>query len=46
MLNSSTLGSAMPTRSLIKRFGLAGFMFFFLKGLAWLSVPALLTLLR
>lgn len=26
----------------IKRFGVAGFLFFFIKGLLWLIVPALL----
>ena len=26
----------------IKRFGFAGFMFFFIKGLLWLIVPAIL----
>ena len=39
-------GLALPSRSLIKRFGLAGFMFFFLKGMAWLSLPALLAFLN
>jgi hypothetical protein len=28
--------------SLIARFGVVGFMFFFIKGLAWLTVPGLL----
>ncbi len=34
----------VPTgwRKWIARFGLAGFIFFFVKGLAWLIVPALL----
>lgn len=27
----------------IKRFGVAGFMFFLIKGLLWLIVPALIT---
>ena len=29
-------------RSLVARLGLAGFLFFLVKGLAWLIVPALL----
>jgi hypothetical protein len=27
---------------LLKRFGIAGFLFFFIKGLLWLIVPAVL----
>lgn len=27
---------------LIKRFGIAGFLFFFIKGMLWLIVPALI----
>lgn len=37
---------ASPFIRLVKRFGFAGFMFFFLKGMAWLSIPALLALLN
>ncbi len=29
-------------RTWIKRFGVAGFMFFLIKGLLWLTVPAVL----
>lgn len=29
-------------RRWIKRFGVAGFLFFFIKGLLWLIVPALI----
>lgn len=38
---------AKPSRwaRVLKRFGIAGFAFFFIKGLLWLSVPALLTYL-
>lgn len=28
--------------TLIKRFGVAGFLFFFIKGLLWLIVPAVI----
>ena len=42
MSHSSVTDATLSTRSLIKRFGVAGFMFFFLKGLAWLAVPAAL----
>lgn len=28
-------------KKLLKRFGIAGFLFFFVKGLAWLIVPFL-----
>jgi hypothetical protein len=31
---------------LLRRLGFAGFLFFLLKGLAWLSLPALLTILH
>ncbi|MGI8542173.1 MAG: hypothetical protein ACR2MD_01685 [Aridibacter sp.] len=31
-----------PFAKWIKRFGFAGFLFFFIKGLLWLIVPALL----
>ncbi|NNE97484.1 MAG: hypothetical protein HKN25_00550 [Pyrinomonadaceae bacterium] len=34
--------SKLPFAKWIKRFGFAGFMFFFIKGLLWLIVPALL----
>lgn len=33
------------TKSWIKRFGAAGFVFFLVKGLLWLIVPALLAYL-
>jgi hypothetical protein len=33
-------------RALARRFGFAGFMFFFVKGLAWLVLPALLAYLH
>jgi hypothetical protein len=31
---------SFPARSLVKRFGAAGFVFFLVKGLLWLIVPA------
>jgi len=31
-----------PARSWIKRFGVAGFVFFLVKGLLWLIVPAVI----
>jgi hypothetical protein len=31
-----------PAARWLKRFGLAGFLFFFFKGLLWLIVPALI----
>ncbi|MEP7037292.1 MAG: hypothetical protein ABI891_03020 [Acidobacteriota bacterium] len=32
-----------PFAKLIKRFGAAGFLFFLIKGLLWLLIPALAT---
>ena len=46
MLKASRTIPASHFLSLVKRFGFAGFMFFFLKGMAWLSIPALLALLN
>jgi len=45
---ADTPNTANPGRSaaLAQRLGLAGFLFFLLKGLAWLMLPALLGLLR
>ncbi len=34
-----------PARSWIKRFGAAGFVFFLVKGLLWLAVPAVVAYL-
>jgi len=31
-----------PLAKWMKRFGLVGFIFFFVKGLLWLTIPALL----
>ncbi len=31
-------GQSNPTRKWLARFGFAGFMFFFIKGLVWLAV--------
>ena len=31
-------------KKLLKKFGIAGFLFFFIKGLLWLIVPFLITL--
>jgi hypothetical protein len=33
-------GKRCPARSWVKRFGVAGFVFFLVKGLLWLIVPA------
>jgi hypothetical protein len=33
-------------RGILKKVGLAGFLFFLVKGLLWLAIPALLLLLR
>jgi hypothetical protein len=35
--------SKSKTSDWVKRFGLAGFIFFLIKGLLWLIVPAILT---
>jgi len=45
MNKNSTSVTERPT-SLIQRLGAIGILFFFLKGMAWLSVPALTLLLR
>lgn len=44
MNSAASPGSARRKRILwaIRRIGVAGFLFFLLKGLAWLVVPALL----
>ena len=34
-----------PARSWVKRFGVAGFVFFLVKGLLWLIVPAIIAYL-
>jgi hypothetical protein len=34
--------AASPVRAWIKRFGVAGFLFFLIKGLLWLIIPALI----
>lgn len=34
-------GKRCPAKTWIKRFGAAGFIFFLVKGLLWLIVPAL-----
>lgn len=31
-------------KSLVKRFGVAGFLFFFIKGLLWLLIPLVIAL--
>ena len=46
MLKASRTIPVSPFLSLVKRFGFAGFMFFFLKGIAWLSIPALLAFMN
>ena len=35
----------METRSWIKRLGFWGLMFFFVKGLLWLTIPVLISIL-
>lgn len=35
-------GAASPLARWVGRFGVAGFAFFFIKGLLWLLIPALL----
>lgn len=39
---SSDDDSSQPWQTWLKRFGVAGFLFFLIKGLLWLIVPALL----
>jgi len=41
-LSSAVGGDPPRRRHLLARLGLAGFLFFLLKGLLWLLVPALL----
>ena len=37
--NSVNLQTEVRGRHLLKRMGLAGFLFFFLKGMLWLLIP-------
>jgi len=41
MMNGTTEVLMDGKPSMIKRLGLAGFLFFFVKGLLWLIVPAI-----
>ncbi|HLM61938.1 MAG TPA: hypothetical protein VK308_14125 [Pyrinomonadaceae bacterium] len=42
MRENETLNQPKNFARWIKRFGVAGFLFFFIKGLLWLIVPTLL----
>jgi hypothetical protein len=37
---------SLPTPMWLRRFGIFGFLFFFAKGLLWLTVPALLVMFQ
>lgn len=39
-------GFSLPTPMWLRRFGIFGFLFFFAKGLLWLTVPALLVMFQ
>ena len=41
-MRSDAVASRSRASRLVRRFGLAGFLFFAVKGLLWLAVPAVL----
>lgn len=41
-MNEHTAKKKLSAADIIKRFGIAGFLFFLIKGLLWLIIPALI----
>ncbi len=42
--NNGPITQAKPQPAWLRRLGVGGFLFFFIKGMLWLTVPAMLTM--